>query len=75
MDNVPPGILRGANKMQEVQYFKPNLNGPATNQTPFTSDDHEDKAGDAEGENLSETDTTQHETNSGCCRTPNALIA
>ena len=72
---VPHGILRGAVKMEEVQYFEPNLSGPATNQTPFTGDEDEDKAADAEVENLTEADTAQNDDAPGCCRAPDALIA
>ena len=32
---VPPGIMRGAVEIDTLQYFAPNLSGPATTQTPF----------------------------------------
>ena len=69
---MPPGILRGAIKIKEVQYFEPNLSGPATNQTRFIGDEDEDKAADAEGEKQSQADTAENENVSGCCRAPDA---
>ena len=47
-NGVPPGIMRGAVEMETLQYFAPNLSGPATHQTPFSADNDEDKADDAE---------------------------
>ena len=38
-DGVPPGIMRGAVEMETMQYFAPNLSGPATNQSPFSKDE------------------------------------
>ena len=43
-NGVPPGIMRGAVEMDTLQYFEPNLSGPATHQTPFSADNDEDNA-------------------------------
>ena len=45
---VPPGIMRGAVEMETLEYFAPNLSGPATNQNLFTADDDADQADDVE---------------------------
>ena len=47
-NGVPPGILRGAVEMETLEYFAPNLSGPATNQSPFSADNDEDNANNAE---------------------------
>ena len=54
-NGVPPGIMRGAVEMETLQYFEPNLSGPATNQTPFSADNDEDNADNAE-DHLDEAD-------------------
>ena len=72
-NGVPPGIMRGAVEMETLQYFEPNLSGPATNQTPFSADNDEDNADNAE-DPLDEADL-QENGDSGCCRAPDALIA
>ena len=71
---VPHGILRGAVEMESLQYFEPNLSGPATNQSPFTVDNDEDQVEDAE-DHIGEADLTQNDGDRGCCRAPDALIA
>ena len=40
-NGIPPGILRGSVEMDTLQYFAPNLSGPATNQTAFSADNDE----------------------------------
>ena len=63
--------------METSQYFAPNLNGPASNQTPFSADnDADNDADDADNveDHLCEADL-QENGNSGCCRAPDALIA
>ena len=72
-NGVPTGILRGAVEMETLQYFAPNLSGPATNQTHFSADNDENNADDAE-DHLDEADL-QENGNSGHCRAPDALIA
>ena len=37
-NGIPPGIMRGAVEMETLQYFAPNLSGPATNKLPFSAD-------------------------------------
>ena len=59
---MPHGKLRGAVEIEELHYFEPSLSGPAANQTPFTGDEDEHKAADADGENLSEADTAKTKT-------------
>ena len=41
-NGIPPGIMRGAVEMETLQYFAPNLSGPATSETPFSADKDED---------------------------------
>ena len=60
--------------MDTLQYFAPNLSGPATNQTPFSADNDEDDAVNAE-HHLDEADLQQNTSDTGCCRAPDALIA
>ena len=45
---VPYGIVRGAVEMDSLQYFEPNLSGPATRGTPFRADQEQDDADDEE---------------------------
>ena len=59
--------------MESLQYLEPNLSGPATNQSPFTADNNEDKAEDAEN-HFSEADLTQNDGDRGYCRAPDAFI-
>ena len=59
--------------METLEYFAPNLSGPATNQSPFSADNVEDNANNAE-EHLVETDPLETD-DPGCCRAPDALIA
>ena len=72
-NGVPPGILRGAVEMETLEYVAPNLSGPATNQSPFSADNDEDNANNAE-EHLDEAELLETD-DSGCCRAPDALIA
>ena len=65
--------MRGAVEMETLQYFAPNLSGPATNQSPFSADNDEDNADNAE-DHLDEADLQEHG-DTGCCRAPDALIA
>ena len=44
--------------MESLQYFEANLSGPATRETPFTGDNDEDKAVDAECDKGSDADFT-----------------
>ena len=71
---VPPGIFRGAVEMETLQYFAPNLSGPATTQTPFAADDDDEEAADAE-KNLDEAEVKQDNDAPETCRAPDALIA
>ena len=40
-NGVPLGITQGVVEMNTLQYFEPNLSGPATNQTPCSVDTEE----------------------------------
>ena len=65
--------MRGAVEMETLEYFAPNLSGPATNQSPFSADNDEDNADNAE-DHLDEADLQEND-DPGCCRAPDALIA
>jgi hypothetical protein len=67
---IPAGIQRGAVEMDSLQYFEPNLSGPATRDTPFSAD--KDSAGEEEPE---QDESTHASAESGCPRAPDALIA
>ena len=52
---VPYGTERGAVEMDSLEYFAPNLSGPATRDTPFSGDQEEqDSASEEEGEDEGE---------------------
>ena len=64
---VPYGIQRGAVEMDSLEYFAPNLSGPATHDTPFSGDkEDEDSANEEEREDEDATDAA---------KAPDALIA
>jgi len=60
--------------MESLQYFEPNLSGPAANQSPFIGDKDEAQVEDAE-DDIGEADLTQNDGDRWCCRAPDALIA
>ena len=63
--------------METLQYYAPNLSGPATHQTPFSADNDEDSVDSAE-DHLDEADlqematlgVAEHQTHSWQKRTP-----
>ena len=60
--------------MDTLQYFEPNLSGPAAHGTPFSADREDGDANDAEGR-PEDADPEETTTGPGCCRAPDALIA
>ena len=59
--------------METLQYFAPNLSGPATNQTPFSADNDEHNTDNVE-DHVHDADLQEND-DSGCCRAPDVLIA
>ena len=73
-NGIPHGIVPpGAVESDTLQYFAPNLSGPATKHLPFNADNDENNADDAE-DHLDEADL-QENADSVCCKAPDALIA
>ena len=58
--------------MDSLQYFAPNLSGPATRDTPFSGDNEQDSADEEEPE---PDESTNASAEAGCSRAPDALIA